>query len=333
MAVSYKSGVRSRPSVAIMILVTGGLGSIGSHTARALLDLGESVVLTGHRSTGLPGFLADEPAGRVVVEALDTADGPGFLDIGKRHEITGVVHLAAGPHDLPDPVEYLRADTAGLLNALEAATTWGVRRFCVASSIAVYAGVDEVPRREDAPLPTLAAHQIPVFKKTAELFAALAADRAGFEAVSLRIGTIWGPLGLPDSPFFALPRLLSAAVRGEDPDLTAPRPPAYAEDATDLCYVKDCGRAIALLALADRLEHRTYNVSTGRLVPYREVVDAINAAVPGANLALPPGRNPDRPPDNHLDTTRLETDTGFRPEYDVERAVPDYVDWLRTHDR
>jgi UDP-glucose 4-epimerase len=51
-----------------------------------------------------------------------------------------------------------------------------------------------------------------VFNKTAELLAALTGDSAGFEAVSLRIGTIWGPLGLPDNPFFALPRVLSAAV-------------------------------------------------------------------------------------------------------------------------
>ena len=63
------------------------------------------------------------------------------------------------------------------------------------------------------------------------------------------------------------------------------------------------------------------------------VVAAINAGVPGANIALPEGRNPDRPPDYYLDTTRLRDDTGFRPEYDVERAVPDYVDWLRGHDR
>jgi UDP-glucose 4-epimerase len=316
-----------------MILITGGLGSIGSHTARALLDLGESVVLTAHRSTRLPAHLADEPGGRVVVEPLDTADEAAFLDIGKRHEITGIVHLAAAPHDLPDPVEYLRADTLGLLNALEAATAWGVRRFSVASTIGVYIGVDDVPLREDLPLPVVAAHQIPVFKKTAELFAALTGDSAGFDAVSLRIGTIWGPLGLPDNPFTPLPRLLSAAVRGEDPDLTPPRPPAYAEDATDLCYVKDCGRAIALLMLADRLEHRVYNVSSGRLVRYSEVVDAINAAVPGADITLPEGRGPDRPPANYLDTTRLRADTGFRPEYDVERAVPDYVDWLRAHDR
>ena len=316
-----------------MILITGGLGSIGSHTARALLDLGESVVLTAHRSTGLPEYLAAERAGRVVVEPLDTTDEAAFLDIGKRHEITGLVHLAAGRYDLPDPVEYLRAETLGLLNALTAATAWGVRRFSVASTIGVYAGVGEVPWREDAPLPVAAAHQIHVFKKTAELFAMLTGASAGFDAVSLRIGTIWGPLGLPDSPFFALPRLLSAAVWGEDPDLTPPRPPAFAEDGTDLCYVKDCGRAIALLMLAERLNHGTYNVSTGRLVRYDEVAAAINAAVPGANIALPEGRNPSRPPDNYLDITRLREDTGFRPEFDVERAVPDYADWLRNHDR
>ena len=316
-----------------MILITGGLGSIGSHTARAVLDMGESVVLTAHRSTRLPEFLADEPSGRVVVEPLDTADEAAFLDIGKRHAITGVVHLAAAPHDLADPVEYLRADALGLLNALEAATAWGVRRFSVASTIGVYAGVAEVPLREDAALPVWAGHQIPVFKKTAELFATLVGGSAGFDVVNLRIGTVWGPLGVPDNPFTPLPRLLSAAVWGADPDLTPPRPPAYAEDATDLCYVKDCGRAIALLMLADTLNHRTYNVSSGRPVRYSEVVAAINAAVPGAHISLPEGRNPDRPPDNHLDTTRLQADTGFRPEYDVERAVPDYVDWLRGHER
>ena len=66
---------------------------------------------------------------------------------------------------------------------------------------------------------------------------------------------------------------------------------------------------------------------------YDEVVDAINTAVPGANLTLPEGRTPDRPADNYLDITRLSADTGFQPEYDVERAVPDYVGWLRRHDR
>jgi UDP-glucose 4-epimerase len=174
------------------------------------------------------------------------------------------------------------------------------------------------------PLPPLATHQIPVFKKTAELWSTL----AGPGAVSLRIGTVWGPLGLPDNPFTALPRLLSAAVRGEDPDLVPPRPPARADDASDLCYVKDCGRAIALLMVAERLNHTVYNVSSGRLVRYAEVVEAINAAVPGAGLTLPRGGEARA----HLDISRLRQDTGFTPEYDVERAVPDYVAWLRDHE-
>ncbi|MGH3152708.1 MAG: NAD-dependent epimerase/dehydratase family protein, partial [Streptosporangiaceae bacterium] len=48
-----------------MILVTGGLGMIGANTARALTDLGHDVVVTGHRRTEVPSFLA----GRVTVES------------------------------------------------------------------------------------------------------------------------------------------------------------------------------------------------------------------------------------------------------------------------
>ena len=103
-----------------MIFVTGGLGSIGAHTARALLDLDESVVVTAHRSTELPDFLADEPSDRIVVEHLDTTDRAAFLEIRKRYRITSIVHLAATRFDTPDPVDYLRAETTALLNALEA---------------------------------------------------------------------------------------------------------------------------------------------------------------------------------------------------------------------
>jgi UDP-glucose 4-epimerase len=62
-------------------------------------------------------------------------------------------------------------------------------------------------------------------------------------------------LGLPDSPFFPIPRLISATVRDEAPDLTPPRPPGFADDGGDRCYVKDCGRAIALLMRGDTLQH------------------------------------------------------------------------------
>src|SRR6202044_623868 len=75
---------------ATMILVTGGLGMIGAHTARALTDLGQEVVVTAHSRTEVPSFLA----GRVRVESLDVTDRAAFLALAGRHDITGIVHLA-----------------------------------------------------------------------------------------------------------------------------------------------------------------------------------------------------------------------------------------------
>ena len=59
-----------------MILVTGGLAMIGAHTARALLDRGESVVVTRHCSGEVPSFLGD----RVTVEPLDVSSWPLLSD-------------------------------------------------------------------------------------------------------------------------------------------------------------------------------------------------------------------------------------------------------------
>ena len=135
---------------AVTILVTGGLGFIGSHTARALLDLGESCVLTRHRADGPPDFLAGE---RIAVEPLDCADEAAFRELGERHEITGIVHLAATPTGVLDPIDTLAVNAQGVLNALRAAREWEVRRISLASTLGGYLGVDEHPVREDVPLP------------------------------------------------------------------------------------------------------------------------------------------------------------------------------------
>ena len=78
-----------------MILITGGLGFVGAHTARAFLDLGESRVPTQRRAGPPPEFLAEEVGTRAFVERLDCADRAAFLELGQRCEITGIVHLAA----------------------------------------------------------------------------------------------------------------------------------------------------------------------------------------------------------------------------------------------
>ena len=95
--------------------------------------------------------------------------------------------------------------------------------------------------------------------------------------------------------------------------------------------MKDCGRAIALLQLAERLSYRTYNVAAGRATTYGEIAAAIRKVIPDARIELPAGRNPDGPGhDIYLDITRLREDTGYQPAYDTEGAVADYIGWLRA---
>jgi nucleoside-diphosphate-sugar epimerase len=106
------------------------------------------VVVTAHRRADVPAFLAD----RASVERLDTTDAGSFRDLEDRHHVTAVVHLA-GSIPGSDPVDFLRTETAGLLNALDAARAWGVRRFAVASSLGVYSGRPEIPWHEELALP------------------------------------------------------------------------------------------------------------------------------------------------------------------------------------
>jgi len=321
-----------------MILITGGLGFIGSHTTQALLDLGERCVLVQRRA-GVPDAWTGEAGRRVFVEQADVTDLTALLEVGSRHKITGIVHLAGSmpwPPGACEPIDGSRRGLGGLLNVLQAACDWGVARVGIASTIGVYGGVaGDPPYREDMPLPMTSGHLIPAFKKIGELLADYLGGVTGVDIVNYRIGAIWGPLGRAASPFFAAPQLVHAAVRGTPPDFSALRSPAHAGDGIDLCYVKDCGRALALLQMSERLSYRTYNVASGRALSNGELVAAIRKVIPEAQIELPGGRDPSGPgQDTYLDITRIGEDVGYQPAYDTERAVADYIGWLRAgHER
>jgi nucleoside-diphosphate-sugar epimerase len=306
-----------------MILVTGGLGMIGAHTARALVELGHEVVVTTYRRTEVPSFLD----GKVAVESLDVTDRDAFLALGNRYELSDIVHLA-GTIPGEDPVGFFRTELTGLLNALDAARSWGVRRFAVASSIGVYIGRSEIPWHEELALPSAELpHLIVAFKKAVEPITTHSLRGTGIEPVLLRIGSIWGPLMDPESAFSPRPPYISAVLRGEKPQ------PLYADDGGDCCYAPDAGQAIALLTTAESLRHDTYNVSNGRPSTNREFADAVQAAIPGAEPSLLPGRQHGPGDDPYLDITRLSEDTGFKPAFDTTTAVADYVTWRISNPR
>lgn len=173
-------------------------------------------------------------------------------------------------------------------------------------------------------------HPIPAAKKIAEIFAEQVAARAGITCVAMRIGAIFGPLNLGMRSF---PAVVAHAVAKRQPvDLSRVAWGAAPDDGFDHCYVKDCGRAIALLQTAETLQHRVYNVAWGTGTRNRDFVGAARRSFPEVDLGLPKTFDgPPRPePTRALDVSRLRAGTGYERRFDVTTALQDYVAWLRA---
>ena len=320
-----------------MILVTGGMGFIGMHTARRLLDAGEDVVITYHRSWQEPSFIKDEYGKRVQIEKVDLANPYDVFPLGHKYKITGIAHLVVPPVGASEPPEQYRVNTMSLYHVLEAGRQWGVKRVTIASSVAVYSGLPNGPFVEDTPLRIDSASTTEAFKKAEETMALFYGKDTSLDVVSVRIAGIYGPLfnkqaRLAQLPMTFIMQACRSAVDGVAMDPRyAPDGGPFEDAASDFCYVKDTGLAIATLQTADSLPNRIYNASNGRLTTMREVADAVQKVYPKAQIPLRAGGPPRQRPDAYMDTTRIRQDAGFAPEYDIDSSIADYIEWLRKN--
>ncbi len=313
-----------------MILITGGMGFIGLHTARRILDAGEDVVLTMYKTRREPSFIKDELGKRAKVEQVDVTDADALVEVGQKHNVDGIVHLAVPALAQLSPSEDYHVNMDGLINIMEAARRLEVRRMTLASSIAVYSGVPNGPFLEDTPLPVQSGNPTEAFKKSFEILGLHYADRAGMDVVCMRISGIWGPVyhSMANLPS----RLAHAAVKGVEADLASARGGVpFEDDGSDLCYVKDCAQGIQLLQMADTLPHRIYNVASGVATTYGELRDAVQAVVPESKITLQPGAGPRAKKDPYLDIGRISEVVGYKPQYDVRSGMADYIAWLRQN--
>lgn len=315
-----------------MILVTGGMGFIGVHVVRSLLDAGEDVVVTWNRTWRVPDFWADELDKRVIAEKVDVSNPYETTAVAMKHKVNGIVFCAAPGIGQGTPTQDFAVNMLGLVNAIEAARVAEVRRFTYLGSSTVYNNLPSGPYREEAPLPLESSNATEAYKKAGETVLMHYAGRIGLSFASIRPRAVYGPMyysmmNLPS-------RLCHAAARGALPDYGRAGTP-FAGDSGDFTSVRDVAAITTIVHQAESLKHSVYNMGNGRAVQMQELAEAVMAAAPDARIELQPGENPGgTPSDNYLDLSRVKDEFGYEPQYPiVEKGIADYIDWLRTHDQ
>src|SRR5580700_539946 len=131
----------------MVVLVIGGAGYIGSHTARELNRLGHTPLIYDNLSTG-HSFLAK---GFELVEA-DILDQSTLFECLQR--VDAVIHFAAHAYvgeSVTNPRKYFRNNVEGGLALLNACVDCNVRRIIFSSTCAIYGVPAKVPIPEDTP--------------------------------------------------------------------------------------------------------------------------------------------------------------------------------------
>ena len=141
-----------------MILLTGGAGFIGSHTAVELLNAGYGIVLadtfSNSRHEVIDAIKQISGVDFPVYEA-DVKDCSTVERIFSEHDIDAVVHFAgfkAVGESVAEPIKYYRNNIDTTLTLLEVMREHGVCRFVFSSSATVYGTPQSVPISEDAPV-------------------------------------------------------------------------------------------------------------------------------------------------------------------------------------
>ncbi len=140
------------------LLVTGGLGYIGSHTVVALQAEGHEVVVIDNLSNSTPEVASRISAvsGKPFTCVLaDLGDRLKLDALFMRHDFEAVIHFAglkAVGESVAQPLRYYQQNLCSTLVLLDAMRTHRVRHLVFSSSATVYGEPSSVPIREDAPL-------------------------------------------------------------------------------------------------------------------------------------------------------------------------------------
>ena len=318
----------------MQILVTGGAGYIGSHTAKALAQAGHEPVVIDNLQHGHRWAVRWGP----LVEA-DLADRDALRDVFRTYQFGAVVHFAAlieAGESVREPARYFRNNVANTLNLLDAMREGGVGRIVFSSTAAVYGDPLQTPMSEDHRL--LPVNPYGESKLMVERLLQWYGGAYGLAWTALRYFNASGAdpdgeLGEFHQPeSHLIPRAIAAA-HGDLPELQLFGGDYNTPDGTairDYIHVNDLAAAHirALERLSQGKPSTAFNLGTGHGYSVKEVITAVERAggrkVP---FRLAP-RRPGDPPALVADAGRACRELGWTAQHSsLEEIVKSACSW------
>lgn len=255
------------------VLVTGGLGFIGSNLIRTLLSKTEYSVIIFDKVTKI-GRMENLPDQKLYKKRLTFIKG----DITKRVDIENaikkadvVVHLAAktnAAESINAPEEFLTANIKGTLLMLQAAEKYKTKKIILLSSSEVYGNkVLKKQMNEDHPIAPITPYAVSKF--AAEQFALSYYRTKNLPVVVLRAFNVYGPFQYPDK---MIPLSIINLINNKSIHLNNGGRPLR-----DWVYVEDIAEAIVRVInyKKDDIFGHTFNLGTGKATSIRLVADHI----------------------------------------------------------
>ena len=337
------SGGASKPTV----LVTGGVGYIGSHTVLELLQDGYEVVIADNLCNSNLECLrrVQELSGReATFYRVDICDKAALSAIFADHDVSAVIHFAglkAVGESVAKPLLYYQVNVEGTLNLIEVMEEAGCRNIVFSSSATVYGDPASVPVTEDFPTgPTNPYGHSKLMNEQILSDVAHADERWNvcllryFNPVgahpSGKIGE--DPKGIPNN---LMPFIQQVAV-GKRPHLSVFGSDYPTKDGTgvrDYIHVVDLakGHLAALRRLEAAPGRVVYNLGTGVGYSVLDMVKAYSAAC-GAELKYELA--PRRPGDVavvYADPSFAADELGWRAELGMEQMCADSWRWISNN--
>ncbi|MYK90483.1 MAG: NAD-dependent epimerase/dehydratase family protein, partial [Acidobacteria bacterium] len=314
------------------VLITGGLGFIGSNLARRLVGLGADVLLVDSLIPDYGGnlFNIHDIADRVTVNVSDVRDASSMhhlvLDRDVIFNLAGQVsHLDS----MRDPFTDLEINCRSQLSILEAC-----RRRNPAVKL-VFAGTRQVYGHPDS-LPVTEEHLIRpvdvngINKVAGEYYHLLYNDVFGVRACSLRLTNVFGPRQLvKHSRQGFIGWFIRLAVEDRDIEIFGD-----GSQLRDFVYVADAAEAVRAAGASDACNGHVYNVSGTGPLSLRELAGLL-VEVAGTGrvrfVAWPADKKVIDIGSFYGDSSKFRNTVGWRPAVDVREGLVRAVDYYRAY--